>query len=379
MKAKSIQGKSPTEIKVALERCMADGFQPTLALAFVSTDVDRDGICNILDKENITIFGATSGGGFIDGDIQTGTAVLLLMEMDQNHFKLLFEGECENPRSMAQNMAKTAVESVANPAFITCGSGIETDGERIIRGIEDAAGTDTIIYGGMAAAAMNMQETFVFTNGESSNQGIVMLVLDADIFELKGRATCGWSPYGTEKTITKSEGWWIHDIDNQPAMDLINKYMGLSETGKKGFELTSPQDAVDYPLLVYREEGEPIIRPVLAINWDDRSVRVNGPVDTGQKIRFAMAADFKVIDQVILECKDVQRYELDSADAVIVFSCFGRMFGFGPLIGKEIQGIQETYNAPMAGFFTFGEFGRATNGNHEYHNLTCCWVALKEK
>jgi hypothetical protein len=26
-----------------------------------------------------------------------------------------------------------------------------------------------------------------------------------------------------------------------------------------------------------------------------------------------------------------------------------------------------------------GEFGRATNGNNEFHNLTCCWVALKEK
>ena len=106
---------------------------------------------------------------------------------------------------------------------------------------------------------------------------------------------------------------------------------------------------------------------------------MHGPIETGQTIQFTLAPDFGAIDQVVQECQQVQQHELESADAVIVFSCFGRLFAFGPLIGKEVEGIHETYNAPLAGFFTFGEFGRATNGNHEYHNLTCCWVALKEK
>jgi len=33
----------------------------------------------------------------------------------------------------------------------------------------------------------------------------------------------------------------------------------------------------------------------------------------------------------------------------------------------------------MAGFFAYGEFGRTHSGNNEFHNNTCCWVALKEK
>jgi hypothetical protein len=33
----------------------------------------------------------------------------------------------------------------------------------------------------------------------------------------------------------------------------------------------------------------------------------------------------------------------------------------------------------MAGFFSYGEIERATNGKNEYHNTTCCWVVLKEK
>jgi hypothetical protein len=49
------------------------------------------------------------------------------------------------------------------------------------------------------------------------------------------------------------------------------------------------------------------------------------------------------------------------------------------LAGNEIEGVRQAFNVPMAGFFTYGEYGRVRNGNNEFHNNTCCWVALKEK
>ena len=52
---------------------------------------------------------------------------------------------------------------------------------------------------------------------------------------------------------------------------------------------------------------------------------------------------------------------------------------FFPMVSTEIEGLKNIFNAPMAGFFTYGEFGRATIGKNEYHNTTSCWVALKEK
>ncbi|MGK2860353.1 MAG: hypothetical protein ACSLE0_00335 [Chitinophagaceae bacterium] len=33
----------------------------------------------------------------------------------------------------------------------------------------------------------------------------------------------------------------------------------------------------------------------------------------------------------------------------------------------------------LLGFFSYGEFGRSKTGKHEFHNNTCCIVALKEK
>jgi hypothetical protein len=67
------------------------------------------------------------------------------------------------------------------------------------------------------------------------------------------------------------------------------------------------------------------------------------------------------------------------ADALLVFSCAGRAPALGPLVTLENEGLAEVWNSPMAGFFTYGEFGRMKNGRQHFHSTACCWVALKER
>ena len=106
---------------------------------------------------------------------------------------------------------------------------------------------------------------------------------------------------------------------------------------------------------------------------------VGGSIQQGDEIRFSRPADFDVIEQVIKECNEVKNSTLPDADALIMFECAGRLISLGPLVRQEIAGVQATYNVPTVGFFTYGEIGKMANGNHEHHNLTCCWVGLKEK
>ena len=46
---------------------------------------------------------------------------------------------------------------------------------------------------------------------------------------------------------------------------------------------------------------------------------------------------------------------------------------------QENEGLSSVWNAPMAGFYTYGEYGKGLNGKHEFHSTTCSWVALKER
>lgn len=44
MKARSIKGNSTEEIKNALQQSMADGYQPTLAIVFMSVKQDTEAV-----------------------------------------------------------------------------------------------------------------------------------------------------------------------------------------------------------------------------------------------------------------------------------------------------------------------------------------------
>ncbi|MEO7263811.1 MAG: FIST N-terminal domain-containing protein, partial [Ferruginibacter sp.] len=90
MKAKSIKGKSTEEISSALTESITDGFKPTLAIVFISIKQDREAICKFLDEKGIQIFGATTAGEFIDGEIEAGSIVMMLLDMDPTYFKIEF-------------------------------------------------------------------------------------------------------------------------------------------------------------------------------------------------------------------------------------------------------------------------------------------------
>lgn len=380
MKAKSIKGTTLQEIQSAMQESISDGFEPNLAIVFSSVSQDITSIRTILDDANILIFGATTAGEFIDRDFSNESTAILLLDVDPFLFEIYFEESAEdNTRGKAKILAETALEKYTNPAFIVAGSGLRIDGEFIIRGIEDAAGIDTTIYGAMAADDLQMTNTYVFSNQKSSNQGIIMLAFDGDKINLKGRATCGIQGVGTLKTVTSAEGWWIHKIDDQPALDLVARYMGIKIEKGEEISVIPPEYTTTYPMVLHRSQGDPIIRPILMFNYETGSVMSNGVVEQGSKVQLSLPPDFEIIDEVINDCKNVKANELTEADALIMFSCVGRLSALGPLISEEIEGVKNTFNVPLAGFFSYGEFGRATNGNHEYHNLTCCWVALKEK
>ena len=83
MKAKSIKGNSPEEIKDALHQSTTDGFKPTLAIVFLSIKQDCDAVCKILDDAGIAIYGATSNGEFTGEGITAGEIAILLLDIKE--------------------------------------------------------------------------------------------------------------------------------------------------------------------------------------------------------------------------------------------------------------------------------------------------------
>ncbi len=379
MKSKSIKGKSTEEIKTALEESIDDGYKPTLAICFISKSLDRSTITNLLDAACISVFGCTTNGEFIDEEPEKGSAAILLLDMKKEHFQIYFEEYPEkNYREVAKGIAKKAKENFEIPAFFIGISDASADGEEVLRGIEEIAGSAVNAFGGAAGDDYSFSETFVFTNGKDSNKAMVCIALDESKVQINGIATCGWKPVGTEKLVTKSEGNHVFTVDNLPVLDLIAKYGGIKNVTPENDSLLI-EIAANFPLQLQREKGDPVMRPGLMVDWSDRSYFTSGTVPQGSKVRFSLPPDFDVMEKVVKSVENLKDTVMPEADAVIVFSCAGRILSLGPLMSQELEGIKKIWNVPMAGMFSNAELGRATGGNLEMHNLTTCCVALKEK
>jgi len=379
MKAKSIKGKSTEEVAAALRDSMADGFAPTLAICFISKVLDRMAISQLLGQKEVAVFGCTTNGEFIDEEPDKESAAILLLDISTTYFRTYFEEYPDrNYHEVAAAIARQAKSDFTVPAFLIGISGAATDGEAILHGFEEVIGPAVNVYGGAAGDDYSFSETWVFTNNRESKNGIVCIAFDEARVDIKGVATCGWKAVGTEKTVTKSEGNHVYTIDDIPALDITVKYGGLENITPENKDVLV-ELAANFPLQLQREKGDPVMRPGLVVDWTDHSFYTSGSVPQGSKVRFSLPPDWDVMEKVIKGAEQLRDTEMPEADALVVFSCAGRILALGPMMKNEIEGVKNVWKVPMAGIFSNAELGRATGGNLEMHNITTCCVAIKEK
>lgn len=385
MKAKSIKGKSPAEIETAIVECVADGFKPTLAMVFLSIKQDRQAVCEILNKHHLDIIGATSSGEFIDGHQSEGDIAILLLDTNKSHYSILFEDI--GARSMEDatgHLVHDAFQTFATPAFILIttmltSDGRMLDGEAIVKCIEKLAGPDVTMFGGMAGDDITFTGTWIFTNGKSTDYGIAALVLDESKIELHGLAFSGWKPMGVFRTATKTVGNRIYTIDDRPALEMYLHYLGHKGPSRDDQVEFFEALGTYYPFQIERENREPKMCNPIKYDREMQALICESDVPQGSRMRFSTPPDFEIIETVINKAKELRTELHMGADALIIFSCVGRLGALGPMAQQENEGLQQVWNAPMAGFYTYGEFGKGINGKHEFHSTTCSWVALKER
>jgi hypothetical protein len=384
MKAKSIKGKSTEEIQLALDKCMADGFKPTLAIMFISIKQDRKAVCELLHRKGIVIFGASSCGEFTNGYKDEGSAVILLLNLKRDYYTILYEDfEDRTVGEAAAQLAQSALQKFKRPAFVICSTGLSAesglvDGADLMSSMEKVVGQNVYIYGGMAGDDLTYSGTYSFTHERESKNGIAALVLDEDKISLHGMAISGWNPLGILRTVTKNEGGWIYTIDDQPALQMYLKYLGNQPiSGENEYELFEDV-GFHYP---FQAEGigDPVMRTPFKFDKEKNALMCDFDLPQGSKFRFSMPPDFDIVENVLEKAEELKKADQTDADALLIFSCAGRLTALGPLTNLENDGLSDIWKAPMAGFFTYGEYGTNLAGRQEFHSTTCCWVALKEK
>jgi hypothetical protein len=231
----------------------------------------------------------------------------------------------------------------------------------------------------MAGDDMQLTSTHVFANARETNHGIVVLVMNADRVELRGMAITGWQPMGISRKVTKSAGKLLYTIDNKPAVEMYLKYLGQGEkTGEEGFNILD-ELSFYYPFITKRDESaEILIKSPLSIDHGENALVMDMAMLEGDEFWFSMPPDLNIAQEIIDEATNEKKAMGADADALLIFSCAGRLPVLGPLVTSENEGLVQVWNSPMAGFFTYGEYGRSKQGRQHFHSSACNWVALKE-
>ena len=379
MKAKSIKGKTPSEIQEALDKSISDGFKPTLAIILLSKKEDAEPLRQIFGEKGIAIFGVTAPQNFTEQGITEEHIAVMLLDIKPDNFKIVLnEYEGSSAYEAGYKTGLAGKNAFKNPGFIISPLDWIVSYDGLISGLTDAAGQHIMIAGGGTGDPADFSGV-IFTREVLSTGGIIALILDQDKVAISGLAVSGWKPVGTTKKITKCEGSWAFTIDHEPAMHVIQRFLGndivRANSEANGF---IPTD-LGYPLQFERASGNAIMKPALFFNPADQSVMIAGGVNEGDQFRFSLPPDFDVIDKVIESTRISKEKEMPDADVLLVFSCVGRLGTFGPLISTEIEGLASTWGKPMIGYFSLGEFGKLDEGRCEFQGTTVSWVALKEK
>jgi hypothetical protein len=374
MKAKNIYGESFDEVKSKFAAATKDGFKPTLAVVFSSIFQDRNAITDFFTQHEVDVFGCTTAGEIIDDEVMEKSAVIMLMDMKKGSYQILLE-EGSDTYKNAATIAKLAKEKFAKPNIVIVSSGLTIDAEQIIDGIRDVDATIPL-FGGLAGDDLTMKSSYVFTNGLESSTALLALVLDNDKVQVEGLATSGWDDIGIEKTITKSEGNVVFEMDGEPAVDVFVKFFKFGENMYDRSEIVAMNFA-QYPLQMKKANGNIVLRAPLMVDIDRKALIFAGGIPQGSKVKFSVPPGFDLIEKTSVKVSAIKE-NINEADAVLMFSCKGRHLALGPMTGDEAGMVRGIWDKPLLGFFTYGEIGTAKDNTCDFHNETLSMVVMKE-
>ncbi|MBN1232623.1 MAG: FIST C-terminal domain-containing protein [Candidatus Coatesbacteria bacterium] len=325
-----------------------------------------DGILSVFEDETIPLIGGTGYGIVSQEGCQDSTILLIGFLSNGMKFGVGFsEGVGENSYEAGINAALSALKSLekAKPILgILHSDGFRGNGSAVLKGIDDILKGKTPITGGTTGDNLDFKEAYQFYNWSCYSNGVVLLLL-AGTFEFNIDIIQGWKPIGSEGYLEKYEGNIVSTLkDGLTIQDFYRQILGKD---------IPKQHLGFYPLALYQKDNfDYILRAAMHI-LEDGSLKLAGDVPPETSfVRVSKANKMEVLRDVSEYMKKTTHFS-KSPEIVFYFSCGARKAILGCDLAFELNYIREfiSEDVPIAGFFTFAEFGPFKKNNDYGINL----------
>ena len=254
--------------------------------------------------------------------------------------------------------------------------GGKVNGSELVRGIESVIHHSVPVTGGLAGDGANFKSTLVGLNETPQAGNILAVGLYGDSIKIGHGSMGGWEMFGLEKKITKSTANELFEIDNQCALDIYKQYLGT-------YADELPSSALLFPLSIkLNNDSDSVVRPILSINNETKSMVFAGDVPEGSKVRF-MKANF---DKLVDAASDAAENSLvgiksQQPKLAILISCVGRKIILSKRVDEEVEAVIDILGNDVVttGFYSYGEISPLNiNGKCELHNQTMTITTFDE-
>jgi hypothetical protein len=265
-------------------------------------------------------------------------------------------------------------------AVLTFSDGLTVNGSAVASGLVEGTHGRVPISGGLAGDDDRFQRTWVLAGGELLQGHLTAVGLAGSSLRVGHGSRGGWDPFGPVRTVTRSEGNVLLELDGQPALDLYEHYLGERAAGLPATALLFPL-ALRMPHARDRE----VVRTVLSVDPQARSMTFAGDVPEGSSAQLMTGTLDRLIrgageaaDRAI--APDERPEAADGPTLAVAVSCVGRRLVLGRRTEDELEAVLDRLpgGSELVGFYSYGEISPIGAGACDLHNQTMTVTTLAE-
>ncbi|KAB1158586.1 histidine kinase [Tenacibaculum aiptasiae] len=336
-----------------------------------------DEVKGLFDDGHI-VFGSTSGditSKYVDDESVTITAI----EFEKSTYVIKTANvlnDDSNKKSFVtgENLIKQFSSEGLKHVFIVS-EGSFINGSQLARGMNAATDNELLITGALCGDAARFEKTIASYNEQPKKGEIVAIGLYGETLDVSFSINGGWTPFGPERIVTKSDANILYELDDLPALDLYKKYLG-----DKSKEL--PGAALLYPLKVKStNDKQSIVRTILNIDEEKNSMILAGDILEGSRVQLMMTNVDSIVNASEKAASDALKLRKTDPELAILVSCIGRKLVLDQRVEEEVEEVLEVVgkDTTICGLYSYGEIAPFRNEtNCQLHNQTMTITLISE-
>lgn len=257
--------------------------------------------------------------------------------------------------------------------------GLGVNGTGLVAGMAEALGRPVPIAGGLAGDGARFQATWTALGAEARADQVVAIGCYGKQLRHSIAAVGGWDPFGPRRTVTRSSGSTLFELDGNPALDLYERYLG-----DEAAEL--PGSALLYPLQMWPAGPAvaPVVRTVLAIDREARSMTFAGDIPQGCTVQLMRGHHERLVagaEEAACSARSRWGDDMPDESIALLVSCVGRRLLMSQRTADEVEAVSRALGdkTRCVGFYSYGELAPQSEGGAcDLHNQTMTVTLLSE-